>query len=472
MTPRPRVQVKHREWIVPASPTPSQKKTTALSDWDTVMYKSYTPLLLFYTNDEKNPDFMNTETLKSSLSAVLEDFYPLAGRLVDIGNGRDEIDNCDAGVLFQEADYEGELERFKENGYLPNQMDYHRMFPIHFYCSPEDPLFAVQVTRFVDGGVALGIMILHKIADTYSACFFLDAWAKAARGSEYMRALFRRDLIEPPYDAMITDEAIAHYREEHRVIKHDESHLLRMDPNQQKYARTSPNGPMPLKSIILEFHSDGLYQCKKDAHTPDMIASKNWLSTKDALFAMLMRAIVRCRDVPSDDTEIKMIMSVNGRSKKGSNKELDYYFGNWMLSQSISSTKAKVQESSLVDAAVKFRQVIGGVKPSLFHGISKLYTLHEDMSINYLSYKPNSNVQTTASDVSMLPFWRLDFGFGRPDRTRGYITFGGNGCMIMFGRGDGTKGPMYDVQLQMDADSMGRFIEDPDVQKYANNILF
>jgi len=130
---------------------------------------------------------------------------------------------------------------------------------------------------------------------------------------------------------MITDEAIDHYREEHRVIKQDESQMLRMDPNQQKYARTSPNGPMPLKSIILEFYSDGLYQCKKDAHTPEMIANKNWLSTKDALFAMLMRAIVRCRDVPSADTEIKMIMSVNGRSKKGSNKELDYYFGNWML---------------------------------------------------------------------------------------------------------------------------------------------
>ncbi|KAK4511557.1 Cytochrome c oxidase assembly protein cox11, mitochondrial [Mucor velutinosus] len=142
------------------------------------------------------------------------------------------------------------------------------------------------------------------------------------------------------------------------------------------------------------------------------------------------------------------------------------------ISKSISSTKAKVAKSGLVDAAVTFRQVIGGIKPSLFHGISKLYTLHEDMSINYLSYKPNSNVQSTASDVSMLPFWRLDFGYGCPDRTRGYITFGGNGCMVVFGRGDDTKGPMYDVQLQMDADSMGRFIEDPDVQKYAKNILF
>jgi shikimate O-hydroxycinnamoyltransferase len=176
-------------------------------------------------------------------------------------------------------------------------MDYHRMFPIHFYCSSEDPLFAIQVTRFKDGGVALGIMVLHKIADMYSACYFLDAWAKKARGSEYARALFRRDLVACPYDTVITDEAIAHYRDEHRIIKEDNSHIVKMDPNQQKYARTSPNGPIPLKSIILEFHSHGLHQCKKDAHTPEMIANKNWLSTKDALFAMLSRAIARSRNV-------------------------------------------------------------------------------------------------------------------------------------------------------------------------------
>jgi len=129
MTPRPRVQVNQREWVVPATPTPSQKKTTSLSDWDTVMYKSYTPLLLFYTNDEKDPDFMNTETLKSSLSAVLDDFYPLAGRLVDIGNGRDEIDNCDAGVLFQEAEYQGGEVQAEWLFTKPNGLSSHVSYP-------------------------------------------------------------------------------------------------------------------------------------------------------------------------------------------------------------------------------------------------------------------------------------------------------------------------------------------------------
>lgn len=101
MTPQPRVQVTNRTWISPSVTTPPQKRRTPLSDWDIVMFKSYTPLLLFYTNDSKDPDFMNTNALTTSLAAVLVDFYPLAGRLIDIGNGRDEIDNCDEGVLFQ-----------------------------------------------------------------------------------------------------------------------------------------------------------------------------------------------------------------------------------------------------------------------------------------------------------------------------------------------------------------------------------
>ncbi|RCH79754.1 hypothetical protein CU098_008090, partial [Rhizopus stolonifer] len=96
------------------------------------------------------------------------------------------------------------------------------------------------------------------------------------------------------------------------------------------------------------------------------------------------------------------------------------------------TTQAQVNRTKLYTSALMLHNTLKNIKPSLFHGLSKLYTVHEDMTVNYLSYQPNSAAQSTASDVSMLPFWRLNFGFGRPDRTRGYITFGGNGCFIVF----------------------------------------
>lgn len=100
MAPVPRIQVISRSWVKPATPTPFHREHTKLSDWDFVMYTSYIPILLFYTNDNDDPKFMNTDALKDSLSKTLVDFYPLAGRLLDIGNGKDIIDNCDDGVLF------------------------------------------------------------------------------------------------------------------------------------------------------------------------------------------------------------------------------------------------------------------------------------------------------------------------------------------------------------------------------------
>jgi hypothetical protein len=326
MTPKPKVNVLEATWITPS--VPSTKPRTPLSDWDAVMFNSYTPLLFFYTNKLKDPTFMSTEQLKKSLADVLTDYYPLAGRLMDIGNGRDEIANSDEGVLFQEAEYLDELEKYRLSGYLPNQLDYYRMFPIHFYSSPQDPLLAVQITRFQDGGVALGVMMLHKIADTYSLSLFLDAWAKKSRGQTYPSISFNRNLIGFDENTQITDDAFKHYQDEHRLLTEDLYQDIEKDPQQHRYARTSRNGPVPLKSIVLEFFAGGLYKCRRDAQEDDKY--KGSVSSKEALLAMLYRAIARSRDV-DPDTDIRMTTSVNGRSKMMECKGIDAYFGNWMV---------------------------------------------------------------------------------------------------------------------------------------------
>ncbi|KAI9252422.1 transferase [Phascolomyces articulosus] len=470
---QPHIEPTFRTYITPSIPT-VHDGYVHLSDWDVVMFKSYTPILLFYTNPGNISDFMNTEKLTGSLADILVDFYPLAGRLVDIGQGRDAIDCNDTGILYQEANYHRTLEEFRTHGYLANQMDYHRMFPIHFYTKYHDPLVAIQVTRFKDGGVAMGIMFLHKIADKYSQCLFLEAWSKKARGLAYHVATFDRQLVTVPPNVAVTDEVLDYYRDEHRTTTKDHvaasiaaNYGKMVDQDQPKYARTSPNGPIPLKSVILEFYSDGLHQCKRDAHTADMIKNKIWLSTKDALFAMLLRAIVRSRDLEPDQA-VKMVMGINGRSKM---RGLDLYFGNWMVTRAVSLTKQEASETRLVDTAIAFRQKMASLDASLFHGISKLYTIHQDMTVHYLCYQPNSSIRLTTSDASMLPYWRLDFGFGKPDRVRGYITAGGNGCLVLFGRNDQNKGAMFDVQLQMDTESMRRFVNDPDITKYTHRIL-
>ncbi|KAI7869345.1 transferase [Spinellus fusiger] len=468
MIPVPKTLVLDRLLISPSTPTPPERRRVLLSDWDIVMFKSYTPLLIFYQNTHKKENFMDTQTMIHGLSDVLVDYYPLAGRLLDIGHGRDAIDCTDAGVLFQEATYDGPLEIHKERGYLPSEIDYHHMFPVHFYRDTTDPLLAIQLTRFNDGGVALGIMMLHKVADAYSTCLFLDAWAKITRQTEYKKATFQRNLVVCPKNTVVTEDGLSIYREEHS-IPNDPS-VLRFKP-MIRDGKYTGEVPPPLKSIVIEFHTDGLQLCKRDAHTQEMIQSKRWVSTKDALFAMLFRAIVRSREV-APDKEVKWITSVNGRSRMKNQKEMEQYFGNWMITRTVSMTKGSLETSSLVETACLFRKAMGSLKVSLFHELSQLYTLHEDMTVHYLTYQPNTTSRHTVSDVSMLPFWRLDFGDGNPDRIRSYITYGGNGCMILFGRGEDSKAPSYDIQLQMDEPSMWRFIKDADILKYSHSIIY
>jgi hypothetical protein len=85
---------------------------------------------------------------------------------------------------------------------------------------------------------------------------------------------------------------------------------------------------VPLKSIVLEFFAGGLYKCRRDAQEDDKY--KGSVSSKEALLAMLYRAIARSRDV-DPDTDIRMTTSVNGRSKMMECKGIDAYFGNWMV---------------------------------------------------------------------------------------------------------------------------------------------
>jgi hypothetical protein len=62
-------------------------------------------LLLFYKTESREEFCKIVETLKRSLSSVLVDFYPFAGRLdIQRGeSGRPEVDCNDEGVEFVEA---------------------------------------------------------------------------------------------------------------------------------------------------------------------------------------------------------------------------------------------------------------------------------------------------------------------------------------------------------------------------------
>ncbi|KAL6511794.1 hypothetical protein OROGR_021391 [Orobanche gracilis] len=97
-------------FICPKSPTP--KKTIYLSNLDDQKFLRFS-IKYIYVFERS----VNTETIKESLSRVLVEYYPLAGRLkkcVENDDRKLEIDCNGEGAVFAEAKMDIRAEEFVE----------------------------------------------------------------------------------------------------------------------------------------------------------------------------------------------------------------------------------------------------------------------------------------------------------------------------------------------------------------------
>ncbi|KAK9733802.1 hypothetical protein RND81_04G093200 [Saponaria officinalis] len=178
------VKVTSREMIKPSSPTPNDKKIVYLSLIDQIVPLVYNSILLFFQNDPNNNNnhLFNTiekrsKLLKQSLSEILVDFYPLAGRVRE-----NELINCnDEGVEFCEANITSNktLTQFIEN---PSVLELRALLPFQGN-SPNHTniVLSIQVNHFCCGGMALGACFTHKITDGAALTDFLIAWSTKTR---------------------------------------------------------------------------------------------------------------------------------------------------------------------------------------------------------------------------------------------------------------------------------------------------
>jgi len=168
--------------VKPMEPTKCGR--VPLSEWDQVGSITHVPIIYFYRtsqNFDLSPNCTIASKLKDSLSRVLVPFYPLAGRLHRIGNGRLELDCNEMGVQFVEAQSSltledlGDFSPSSEYQYLSPKVDY--TLPIH-----ELPLVIIQLTKFKCGGISICTAMSHAVVDGPSAFHFNYEWARLTRG--------------------------------------------------------------------------------------------------------------------------------------------------------------------------------------------------------------------------------------------------------------------------------------------------
>ncbi|ESQ34154.1 hypothetical protein EUTSA_v10007650mg [Eutrema salsugineum] len=169
------ITVTSQELIKPSSLSINHLPYHYLSFLDQIAPSFFMPFLFFYHNKRNLSDRERADHIKSSLSKILNLFYPLAGRIKNSGN----VVLCnDVGVSFVEAKAGCNMSQILEN---PNPYELDMFLPFKFDEVGDVPL-KIQLTFFECGGLALGIGLCHKLCDAMSGLIFIRSWAAFARG--------------------------------------------------------------------------------------------------------------------------------------------------------------------------------------------------------------------------------------------------------------------------------------------------
>ncbi|PQP92952.1 deacetylvindoline O-acetyltransferase-like [Prunus yedoensis var. nudiflora] len=161
------VEIISRETIKPFTSTSPHNRTYNLSFLEQVNPRTYVPVVYFYPKEaSETPDFLagvdKSNQLKKSLSETLAKYYPFAEA---------RIKNIELSEILEHPKDEVLDLLFTDN--LQWNED-----------SNINVLLAVQVSFLDCGGMAVGICMSHKIADTSTMINFINDWAAVARNNK------------------------------------------------------------------------------------------------------------------------------------------------------------------------------------------------------------------------------------------------------------------------------------------------
>nr|XP_010936667.1 fatty alcohol:caffeoyl-CoA acyltransferase [Elaeis guineensis] len=123
---------------------------------------------------------VEVEVLKVSLSKVLVEYYPFAGRLkISEQDGEKlEVDCNGEGALFAEGYVDLSVAEFLEGSRRPNKSWKKLLHRVESQSFVSVPPLVVQVTHLSCGGMILSTSINHCLCDGIGSAQFLHAWAQ------------------------------------------------------------------------------------------------------------------------------------------------------------------------------------------------------------------------------------------------------------------------------------------------------
>ncbi|KAI5417712.1 spermidine hydroxycinnamoyl transferase [Lathyrus oleraceus] len=379
-----------------------------LFEWSLTGMISHTPIIYFYhppPNWLISPTKIAT-TLKDSLSKILVQFYPLAGRLQNKGNGRFDLECNAMGVQFIEAETSSTLSDLGD--FSPSSNNYcHYLFPHIDYTLPmqELPLLIVQLTKFKCGGISISLLISHIVADGQSVTHFISEWAQVARGEPLKRIpyLDRNILRGGEPCSNINDWE---FEQLPRLLKN-------LDNSFEERKEKTTNA-------IIKVSKNQLEKLRKTANESwNKPSNDRGYSIYETITGHIWRSACKARGHENNQpTAIGVCVDWRSRVKPSLPKES---FGNAILDVLATSLAGDLMSKPLGYASSRIREAIEKVNDEYVrsgveyfkkqYDLTKFQDIHCIQSDDHMPFYRNPNLIVVS--WLKLPIYGIDFGWGK-----------------------------------------------------------
>eukprot|EP00250_Pteridium_aquilinum_P008589 c18058_g1_i2 orf=559-1932(-) len=388
--------------------------------------------------------------LEQGLAKTLVHFYPLAGRLSHNEDGRLQIECNDEGVELLEASISPE---FPFSDLLQDGFQYR---PLFWKLAPKsdllrcdylhEPLLSIQVTRFFNGGLVIGVSMSHILADAQSFYDFMRCWAETCRNVS---------MSLPPTHIKTALSMKAMFFEDTQAY---EAHKNAQPPLLEKQAQEEElrRPRLDLVQKVFSFSSEMLQQLKAKANAGRVLREGSCggktipFTTFESFCAHWWQSIIRAKSLPPEQP-VFLLIPVNCRQRFLNLPKS--YFGNALDGAMVKLTAEELCEEDLCGVAGRIHDAIVATTEERFKEYikkaegGKSAIFHFDRTeLFHIMDSPKFRVYDT------------DFGFGTPKAIRAEGLRYGCEVQIIAGR---LGGGSFDFFCALDSQSMHRLEHDP-----------
>ncbi|KAG2698549.1 hypothetical protein I3843_07G155200 [Carya illinoinensis] len=370
--------------ICPSSPTP--KHSLYLSNLDDQKFLRFSIKYLYLYKKS-----VGSDSLKYSLSRVLVDYYPLAGRLRASAEDDQKLKvDCNGeGAVFAEAFMDISAEELLELSKRPNRSLRKLLYRVEALTFLDVPPLVVQVTNLRCGGMILCTAINHCLCDGIGTSQFLHAWAHVTTKPNLdlpITPLHTRHVLKPrnPPQVNFTHPGYT------RTNPKDDTHMI-MDI--AKFLQSQPLVP-----ASLTFTASHILHLKRQC-VPSLKCT-----TFEALASHTWRSWVRSLDL-SPSHNVKLLFSVNVRRKLIPEMPQGFYGNGFVLG--CAQANARDLVSANLHNGVKLVQQAKSTLDNDY--IRSMIDLLEDKTV-----RTDLSASFVISQWSKLGLEDLDFGEGKP----------------------------------------------------------